>query len=356
MGVTYNTALTIKKMAQLLAPGIAAEPLATALANANSLYRLHQPALVSFCPVHTPTLGRDCSFTVGCKPSVDAIRYKFAHQVLPRWTGNITVRVDSGRGDGPTTWMTIYGPTAVAVTTDTWLDHRHHGVIGADEDRLRVIYTGVGGNVLISHVLAYPDPDPAAVPIVAPYGQQPSGFWPADDALLATTGPVHTELLDRCLRNSVAVLRDRYQALGSFVQEDALSGNALRWIAPFGTEAVGSWALMGKARGVLPYQSGEPMGGNDLRPQLRVDVLAEVTAGTTVDRVRVVARGIGQLAGKQAEVLCNATGAMVVNTTGLRAELDGTAGAGVDLEFYVRAEAGQQVKLHSAMVSWRPGS
>ena len=356
MAVTFNTALTIKKMAQLLAPNMAAQPLATAMVNGNSLYRAHQPALVSFAPMHTPALGLDCSFTVGCKPSVDGLRYAFAHQILPRWTGALTVQVDSGRGDGPTVWTTIYGPTAVACTNGVWLDHRHHGVIGALEDRLRVIYTGVLGDLLVSHVLAYPDPDPAAVPIAAPYGQQASGFWPADDALLAATGPVHTEMLDRCLRNSVAVLRDRYQALGSCVQEDGAL-NAPRWVGPFGTEAVGDWALVGKARAMLPYQSGEPLGGYDLRPQLRVDCLATVTAGTTADRVKVVARGVGPtLAGKQSQITLNATGAMVVDTTGLRAELDGSAGAAVDLEFYVRAAVGRQVSLHSCMVSWRPGS
>lgn len=355
MTVTYNAALAITKMQALLAPNMAAEPLATALANANSLYALHQPALVSFCPIHDTTTGRDVSFTVGCRPSADGLRYAFAHQLLPGWTGNVTVRVYSGRGDGPTTWTTIYGPTNVAVTNGVWKDHRHHGVIAATEDRLRIVYTGVGGTFLVSHVLAYPDPDPAVAPMVAPWGQQPSGFWPADDALLATGGPVHTELLDRCLRNSVAVLRDRYQAVGSFVQDDGVLQQP-RWVAPFGTEAVGDWALVGKARAMLPYQSGAPVGGNDLRPALRVDVLAGVSAGTTTSRVRVVARGIGQLAGKQAEVLANATGAMVVNTTGLLVDVDGTADAGVDLEFYVRAAAGQTVKLYSALVSWRPGS
>ena len=348
--MVFNSSIAIVPLEQLLAPAMAAEPVTTALDNSNGLYRVHRPALVSFCPMHTPALARDCSFTVGCRPSADGLRYQFAHQVLPGWTGNVTIQVDSGRGD-PTAWTTIYGPTVVAVVNGAWLDHRHSGVVAATEDRLRVIYTGVVGNVLVSHVLAYPDPDPAVVPIAAPYGQQPSGFWPADTGLLSGGGPVHTEMLDRCYRNAVAVLTDRYQAVGSLVQEDHLL-NAPRWIAPFATVAVGDWALIGKTRGLLPYQQGAPVGGIDLRPRLRVDCLAAVTAGTTSQRVKVVARGAG---GKEGQVLLDATNAMVVDTD-LVAEVDGGPDAGVDLEFYVRAAAGQQVKVYSVMVSWEPGS
>lgn len=346
MAVVYNTSLTIKQMAQLLAPSMLAEPLATMLANANSLYRVHQPALVSFCPMTTADVS-PTGFVIGCVPSVDGIRYKFRHQILPNTNGFLTIEIESGHGDGPTTWTTICAPTAVTTVAATWLDHEHYGVIAAGEDRLRFTYSASSGVYFVSHVLAQPDPDPAEVPLVAPWGQQPSGFWPADDGLLLLTGgPVHTEMLDRCLRNSVAVLRDRYQALGAVVQQDDRYAPP-RWAAPFGTEAVGAWALVGKARAFMPYQSGEP----DVRPVLRVDCLASVTAGTTANRVQVIARGTK---GKESAVQLDATGAMVVNTA-LRAELDGTANAAIDLEFYVRAATGQQVKLNSCAVSWRPG-
>lgn len=348
--MTFNTSLAIAKLAALLAPPMAAAPVQVALENSNSLYLVHQPPLLSFCPMHTPAAARDCSFTVGCRPSVDGLRYQFAHQVLPGWNGNITIQVDSGRGD-PTAWTTIYGPAAVAVVNGVWLDHRHAGVVAATEDRIRVIYTGVGGQVLISHVLAYPDPDPAAVPVAAPHGQQVSGFWPADTALLASGGPVHTEMLDRCYRNAVAVLTDRYQAVASLVQEDGVFG-APRWVAPFPTVAVGDWALIGKVKGLLPYQQGGSLGGVDLRPRLRVDCLAKVTAGTTSQRVKVVARGAN---GKQSQVLLNATDTMQVSTS-LVAELAGGPDAAVDLEIYARAAAGQQVRVYSVAVSWQPGS
>lgn len=345
--MTYNTAMTIKQMAQLLAPSMLTEPLATMLANSNSLYRVHQPPLVSFCPMVAPDVS-PTGFVVGCRPSLDGIRYKFRHQILPNVNGFVTIEVESGHGDGPTTWTSIYGPTAVATTAGTWLDHGHYGVIAAGEDRLRFSYTAPSGIYFVSHVLAQPDPDPAVVPLVAPWGQQASDFWPADDALLLLAGgPVHTEMLNRCLRNSVAVLRDRYHALGSVVQQDSRYAPP-RFVAPFGTEAVGAWALVGKGRAFLPYQSGAP----DLRPTLRVDCLAAVTAGATGNRVQVIARGAN---GKESVVQLDATGVMVVNTTNLRAELDGTANAGIDLEFYVRAEAGQQVELNSCAVSWCPG-
>jgi hypothetical protein len=68
--------------------------------------------------------------------------------------------------------------------------------------------------------------------------------------------------------------------------------------------------------------------------------------------VKVVARGAG---GKESQVQLDATDTMQVSTD-LLAEVDGAPGAGVDLEFYVRAAAGQQVKVYSVMVSWQPGS
>jgi len=327
-------------------------PLAGALLNANAIYRAHRPALVSFLPMMAPGHARDVSFTVGIVPSADGLRYRVIHVVLPAYNGNLTIGVESGLGDGPTVWTQIYGPAVEVVAAGTWLTLAHNVTIAAGEDRLRFSYLAPGGAFLVSHVLVYPDPDPALPPIVAPHAQQSSGFWPADDALLSAVanGPIHTEMLDRCWRNAIAVLRDRWQVVGSLVQDDGQYGGA-RHVAPFPTVGVGAWALVGKARALLPFQKGDPVAGVDYRPALRVCVLADVSAGATNARVRVVARGAG---GKESEVQLGATGAMVVSST-LRAEVDGSADAGVDLEWYVRADVGQTVSLRSAVVLWRPG-
>lgn len=352
MAVNFSTQLAVVKEGAFQGPAMSG-PLAQALANANSCYRAHKPALLSFCPMMGPAHGRAASFTAGCVPSVDSLRYRVVHVVLPRYNGTLSFTVDSGLGDGPTTWTNLYGPVAVATVNGVWLVHAHYVTVAAGEDRLRFQYTAPGGNFLVSHVLAYPDPDPALVPLVAPYGQMASGFWPADDALLTAVagGPVHTEMLDRCWRNSVAVLRDRWQCLASFVQEDGLHG-APRHVAPFGSVPAGAgWALVSKARGFLPFQVGTPVAGLDMRPALRVAVQGDVSAGATNARIKVIARGAN---GKQSEVQFAADGAMHVSQA-LRAEVDGSADSPLDFDCYVRADVGQTVKLFSAVVHWLPG-
>ena len=351
MAVTYNSALTITKLTQLLAPSMTSEPLLTALVNANSLFRTHQPPLVSFAPVHDKTAARARQFTQSIVPSQDALRYQVLHLMLPEYTGNVTVQVEEGRGDAPTVWNTLYGPQLVATVNGVWLAHQHTvPAIAIDQDRLRFTYTPTG-TLLASHVLVWPDPDPAAAPIVAPYTQKLSGFWPADDALLnLASGPIHTEMLDRCLRNSIAVLRDRWQVVGSFVQEDV--GATARYVAPFATVEAGKWALVGKARALLPYQLAAALGSNDMRPVLRAAAVGTVTAGTTAARLRVVARSAS---GKESTATFNATGTMQVASSSLKVDLDGSADAGFDLEFYVRCDAGQTVSFRNAVVHWRPG-
>lgn len=347
--MTYGTQLVITKMAKFMAVQMAQEPLKTALENSNALYRAHKPPLVAFAPIVASTHARDVSFTVGCVPSVDGLRYQVLHLVLPAYTGNLTFKVESGRGD-PTAWTLLAGPTVQPTVVGTWIAYQHTVTIANTEDRLRFSYTAPGGVFLVSQVLVWPDPDPALAPLVAPYSQRPSGFWPADDSLLGVAGaPVHTEMLDRCLRNSVAVLRDRWQAVASFVQDDGQYGG-VRHQAPFGTVPAGQWALVGKCRAVLPYQLSAAMGGNDMRPVLKVMAKGWVSAGATADRIRVIARGP---AGKEDQVLLACDATMQVST--VKAELDGSADAGVDFEFYVRANAGQQVNLSSAVVLWRPG-
>ena len=350
MAVTYGTQLTITKVAKLLAPAMTVEPLKTALQNSNALYRCWQPPLVSFCPTMGAAIARDSSFTVGIVPSADGLRYRVRHLVLPGYTGNLTIKVESGRGD-PTAWTTVFGPSVRAVVNGTWFDFTHEVTIASTEDRLRFSYLAPGGVFLVSHVLVYPYPDPALPPLVAPYAQQPSGFWPADDGLLSVAGaPVHTEMLDRCLRNSVAVLRDRWHVVGSFVQDDGTYGG-VKHQAPFGTVPAGTWALVGKCKALLPNQNGTPIGGDDGRPVLKVMAKGWTGGGGVVaDRIRVIARGP---TGKDSQVTlaCDAS----MHTSTITAEVDGTPDAGVELEFYVRADAGQTVNLSSAVVLWRPG-
>lgn len=349
MTVSYASSLTILKPQELLAPAMGATPLATMLETANSAYRLHTPPLVSFAPIMASGTSRSRRFVVSAPPSADGLRYRVRHQILPAYNGNVTVTVETGTSVG---WTTVYGPTVVAgLVSGAWTDHSHTIVVPATEDRLRFTYSGGTGAYLVSHVLAYPDPDTAAPPFVAPFARLPSGFWPGDDALLGAAGnPVHAEMLDRCWRNPYSVVRDRWQAVGSLVQEDGHYGNPV-YRGPFATVPFGQWGQVGRCRPLLPYQFTSKVDSvGSLKVDVRVAVLAAVTGGSDVGRIRVVALSDS---GFQSEATFDATGSLLVDY--LAVELDGTANAGFDLQFFVKGDAGQSVDLHSAVLHWRPG-
>lgn len=350
MAVSYSPTLTVIPTQELLSPAMGAAPLATMLENGNSAYALHTPPLVSFAPIVLAGVSRSRRFVVSAPPSADGLQYAFEHEILPAFNGNLDVKVESGTSGGA--WTTIYGPTNVAgLVSGTWTRHQHNAVIAATEDRLRFTYSGGTGAYLVGHVLGYPDPDQTIPPFVAPYARLASGFWPADDGLLGAAGrPVHAEMLDRCWRNPYSVLRDRWQAVGSLVQDDGYFANPM-YRGPFPTVAVGQWAQVGRGRPLLPYQlTPKVASAGFLRVELRAAVLASKTAGSATGRVRLIATSDS---GFQSEATFDANG--VLNTGTLDVELAGGPDAGFDLQWFVKGDSGQSVDLHSAVLHWRPG-
>lgn len=344
MAVTIPATLQIADQHTFLVPAMAVNPLGDALENGNHLYRYFRPPLVSAMPLWEPTQNRNSSWTFGIYPSADALRYTFEHRVLPAFTlgaAPLTVEVLQNTGTDPAAgWASIYGPTATAgMTNGVWLTHAHTAIVSASARMLRVQYTAAGGNYLPGHILAYPDPNPASAPLAAPYGITSSGFRVWEDSLLvAAGGPVNTEMVDRCRRNAVAVLRDRYQNVLSLLQEDGVSAQP-RHQAPSAALAATDWVLVGKGRAFIPWQSAYT---------LYLRVLASVSGGaTTANRVRVSIAG-----GVSADF--NATGLLVDGTLALTG--DGGAGNSEDFEIRVRrGDAATTTRLHSVMAFWRPG-
>jgi len=344
VAVVIGTNLTVSTEQELLTPPMSAEPLQTALHNANACYCVHRPPLVSVFPIVRQTQNRAISFTVPVVPSADAIRYACTHWLLGSFAASVPVTVESGIGEPPT-WTSLYSGS-VTLASGVYNSCDHHVILPAPSgcDRLRFTYTPPTGPFLVSSILVYPDPDPASAPI-GTAAQMPSGFWPADDALLGvTSGPVHTEMLDRCWRNSIAVLRDRQQMVASWVQADTQFGGAM-YATPFDNANTGDqWALVGKARVGLPYQQGTVL--------LRAAVLADVSSGATSKRVRLVAKPL-KYTTTPPHVDLDATGHIV--TGHLAATVDGTVDAGVDLEVYVRNISTQTLTLRAVVLHWCPG-
>lgn len=344
MAVVIGTDLTVSTEQELLTPAMGAEPLETALHNANACYRVHRPPLVSVFPIVKRSQNRVVSFTVPVVPSVDGIRYACTHWLRGLFAASVPVTVESGIGEPPT-WTGVYSGS-VTLASGVYNSCDHHIILPAPGgcDRLRFTYTPPTGPFLVSHILVYPDPDPASAPI-ATAARMASGFWPADDALLGVIhGPVHTEMLDRCWRNSIAVLRDRWQMVASWVQADSHYGGEA-YSTPFANATPGDqWTLVGTARAVLPYQKGSI--------SLRAAVLAEVDTGSTSKRVRIVAKPL-KFTTTPPHLDLDATGH--VETGHLSALFDGTVDAGVDVEVYVRNITTQVLKLRAAVLHWCPG-
>tara|TARA_R110000868_G_scaffold94111_4_gene259955 strand:+ start:1474 stop:2514 length:1041 start_codon:yes stop_codon:yes gene_type:complete len=338
-------ALVVTKKSAFMVPAMAANPLGVALENTNHLYRHFCPPLVDALPMLASGLSRATSWTFGVMPSADGLRYEFQHRFLPSFASAtpLAVQVWTNTGTDPAVgWASIYGPTTTAASVSgVPQTHTHTAVVGASARMMRVQYTAPAGVYQPWHILVRPDANPAAVPFVAPFGITSSGFRVWDSALLsATGGPVNTEMVDRCRRNSIAVLTDRRQNVMALLQEDGVSGTA-KHVAPSTSLAATDWVLVGKARAFIPWQSGYTL-------QLRV--LASVSGGaTTANRVQV------SVSGGASAPLFAASGQLISGTLTLQG--DSQAGNSEDFEIRVRrGDAATTTRLHSVMAFWQPGS
>lgn len=331
MAVSTPTSISVTDATGLILPTMAAEPLGTALRNGNYLYIRHAPQLVSVCPISTWAGTRTHTYIVPILPSADALPYLFAHRLLPAYNGTADVTVEwAATMAGP--WTAIYPATATAaMTSGTWHRHEHTTTIPAAARLLRVTYA-VGGDCIVGHILAVPNVDVTAVPFVSPWGQTASGFRVFDDALLAGVAgaPVNTEMLDRCRRNAVRVLRDRYQMAFSVVQDSTATA---RYRSP--SPGAGKKMLLGHARMWIPALRGGAKGTLDVRAVASVD-----GAGATADLVIVQV-------GKKSLTLA-ADGTLQSGTIQVTGELN-------DVRVRVNDNGTDNTSLLACVGLWRPG-
>jgi hypothetical protein len=309
-----------------------ADPLHTALTNTNYLYLHHTPALVSVCPIGS-VANRTRAYVVPVIPSVDTMRYTVEHRILPGFNGTATVQVEWATVlAGP--WTSIYGATATAaMTTGTWFLHSHTIALPASARLLRFTYSVWGGAGRVGHILVRPAPSSAAVPFVGPYGTTSSGFRVYDDSLLngAAGQPVTTEMLDRCRRNTVKILRDRWQMAFSLVQDDGVT-HAVAYTAPAG--AGGGDLQLGHTAFCTPALAGT-------KGTLAIRVLATVSGGATADLI-LVSIGNATLT-FAADGLVNSADCIIYGT--LNEVRVRVANTGVNT-----------TSLHACVAFWRPGN
>lgn len=359
MAVTTNADLIIVKASQMLGPAISAQPLKSILQNTNWLYASHRPQAVSFAPMCD--FSQDISCICPIKPSADGFQYRIYIAGWTDYNGTIDIVLNTGNGDGPTTWTNVITDSA-AVTAGNWFTYEANFDCAAGEDRIQLqADAGAGNDYLISHVLIVPNIDTTAAPLAAPYGATTSGFVPYDDALIdLTNAPVNTEHLDRAQLNATKIRLDRYAMVASLIQDDGSVSTVQKYTPPTvapQTIAATDWHRIGRATMVLPFQRGVDYGsGNDQRVRLYAHCLASVSGGTTSDLIRVVITPIVPPSSPKlapSSSLFDADGAM--QTAEIKIELDGMETAQADVEISVKSSNGTaETYLHAFALFWRP--
>lgn len=279
MAITHPTSYEITSPADMALVKAAAAPLAAALANANAMWSLHAPPLRSCIWIDA---GMDVStrtYRVGVIPSQDGITYRHRHVVhCDTDAEDVTITVEWQASGGG--WTSIY--SAAHTPSSGLISASIAGLaIPAAADELRVTYSRPTLHFWPDSMLLTPEP-------AATTGRQASGFWPYDDALLTTPGaPINTELVNRPLRSTAAVLLDRLGCILSMSQDTASP------LLTLDAATVGAgWRVLTDGYASVPYA-----------PQTQdVEVSALATgATTTAGRLRVVVGGVA------AEIDCDTT-------------------------------------------------
>jgi hypothetical protein len=332
MTITIPTGVVVVDQADLIQPSADADPLQTILENAAHLYAYGPAHLTAVYTCADKITGRSVVFQVPIVPSADGIDYTFKHHVRTgTGTSNLTVKVEEWTGAA---WNTIENSTAIAAGANTVVTHSHTDTVDANATILRLTYSRATGTDELTpdSVCMYP-----AVSSIAA-GIKTSSFVPFDDGLLSSAGsPVHTEFLNRAVRDAAAVLRDRQQCALAFVQEDS-STYTKHEVSTAGVGA-GAYIRLGAARFSAPYQ---------VNPLINVYVIASVSAGSTSDIVRV-----RQLGPQGEQVLLSASGGVETGT--LRLKMPGGPYSVADLEVAATHMPGSEAYIHAVVAYWTPG-
>lgn len=343
--VAPGTDILITAAEDLLFRQMGAEPLKTALTNVNWLYRYHQPRLVGVAPSQPSALGRTAIVVVPIVPSADTgMRYDFRTTVITSVNCNVTVTVEyctaytglpaSGT---PTAWTNIFtqvtAATGLAVTTQ----HKATQAIPATAIALRWSVSVDAGTFELHHLHAAP------VPSTVASGVQASGFVAYDDGLFdgVTGAPVHTELLNRCKRSTLAIMRDRRVMVAS-VAADEVQANCR--IVETDKTALAPFAVQ---RLVFPWQ------GDDIA--VSVQCLATCSAGSGTGLIVVAQQPSDLVTDPQSVVLdASAAGAIDSGTLTLRLQGEGLY-RWADVAVFLKTTSGNSTYLHSLVIIYRPG-
>lgn len=337
--------LIVTPQEQFVLRAMSAEPLQTALLNANWLYLYHWPQLVSVCPTEPAALGRGTKIVVPIQPSADGQRYDFRVTAMPSANCNLTVDVewtDNYTGlplsATPTAWNLIYSQTTAETAATLAKQDKASQTIPATAVALRFTVAVNVGTFEIHHLLAYPHPTALAAGVAA------SGFVPYDDGLLTTAdAPIHTEFLDRCLLNAKWILRDRRQMVLALAQNEAQANVD----TPCNATSFAAWPAV---RAWFPWQGDTVL--------LSVASLVSITGGAGGARVQVaqVADPAGGPVGPMKSAYLAGSVDGLLDRQDLQLQLQG---AGLmryaDLVVSVVADAGQTTYMHSLVADWRPG-
>ena len=336
MPIITPTSLEVVKKGQLIATVVSDQPLRLALENCNYLYRYHQPLHLSVIYNSTAAVTRTSEYHIPVTPSVDGIAYTFVQRwVCSAATQTVTVGVDycttyAGAG---TVWTNLYSAAVVSAGAGTLTRSTSAAyTVPSNALAVRVTLTAPGAGTRTDHgLLMWPT---AAAPTV---GVKTSGFIPFDDGLIdsADGAAVHEEWLQRCAVSSRAIAADRKQCAFAFVQEflatpafvcsDTILGSAT---AGYALPAVRVYLPSGGAK------------------TLTVKAIASVSAGSTVDRVRLSAVGDNS-------VLLDAAGGIDSASVGVQTTGDGFAAA-VDVLLTAYNTATNSTKIYAVVAWWTP--
>lgn len=320
MGVTAPGAtLIIQKAGALSAPAMAADPLKTAMLNGNWLYLYHRPQLNSTIALATQA-GRDLVIYLPVLPSVDDIAYRIEQGIYAGAVGVVLVTTDWADAT-LMGWTNLEAATAVATINGHVWKTALDVVLPAAARVVRITMQYGITAFRPGHSLIWPQPTVIAAGIAS------SGFVPFDDTLITSTGaPVNTEMLDRCIINRNAVLRDRQQGVCGFAQGSTVA------TATYGVSAI-NFTKFADFRPKIPLPDSQPY-------SLRYSVVAIVDAGGTADLI-LITTPLGV-------VTVAADGALYEGAIGC-------IGKRPQISVSCKATAGNNTYLSSFAMFWLPG-
>lgn len=192
------------------------QPVHTLAQRTHFMYRNHSPAVFTGVVWCAMAATHEAYFPIS--PSADGLDYTALVNISYAGNDTFTLRAyyTTDSATNGATW-TQFGTGSSALTgAPTHSTLTATGGVPAGAKFVRIVTsTGATTNHQVTGVTVYPSPG-------NPSATQDSGFIAFDDGFLTTGAPIHTEYLNRCANNAIAVYKDRKWCIWSFVQTTAL--------------------------------------------------------------------------------------------------------------------------------------